>query len=77
MKAILRMLKHNEHQWIICVDLKMVDFLLGLLSGYPKDPCFLCYWDSRDKANHWIVDEWPTRIQLTVGDRNIINPPPQ
>ena len=21
-KAILRMLKYNEHQWIICVDLK-------------------------------------------------------
>ena len=74
-KAILRILKYNEHQWIICVDLKMDNFLLGLHSGYTKHPWFLCYWDSRNKVNHWTVYEWPNRTQLTVGDRNIINPP--
>ena len=73
-KVILRMLKYNEHKWIICVDIKMVNFLLGQQSGYTKYPCFLCYWDSRDKANHWTADEWPSRTELTVGDRNIINP---
>ena len=34
-------------------DLKMVNFLLQQQTGYKKYPCFLCYWDSRDKANHW------------------------
>ena len=72
-KLILRMLKCNEHQWIICVNLKVVNFLLWLQSGYMKQPCFLCYWDSRDKTNHWTVDEWPDRTQLTAGDRNFIN----
>ena len=31
------------HQWVICVDIKMVNFLLGQQSGYTRYPCFLCY----------------------------------
>lgn len=74
-KAVLKMIKYDEHQWIVCVDLKMVNFLLGQQSGYTKYPCFLCYWDSRDRANHWTIDEWPTREELKVGDKNVINQP--
>ena len=35
-KMVLNLLKYQEHNWIICVDLKMVNFLLGQESGYTK-----------------------------------------
>ncbi|CAH0552824.1 unnamed protein product [Brassicogethes aeneus] len=47
---VLKKIKYNEHKWIICVDLKMVNFLLGQQSGYTKYPCFICLWDSRVKS---------------------------
>ena len=39
-KSVLLHIKYNDHQWVIYVDLKMVNFLLGQR-------------DSRDKENHW------------------------
>ena len=51
----------------------MVSFLLGQQSGYTKFPCFLCYWDSRNKANHWKTTNWPVQEQLKVGDKNVIH----
>ena len=63
-KTVLQHIKYEHHQWVICVDLKMVNFLLGQQSGYTKFPCFLCYWDSRDKANYWKIKNWPVREQL-------------
>ena len=56
-KQVLECIKYNQHNWKICVDLKMVNFLLGQQSGYTKHPCFLCMWGSRDKANHWLYRE--------------------
>ena len=53
-KNVLETLKYNDHGWMICVDLKMMNFLLGQQGGYTKYPCFLCYWDSRAKDEHWI-----------------------
>uniref|UniRef100_A0A0K2VL13 Putative LOC100197081 [Hydra vulgaris] n=2 Tax=Lepeophtheirus salmonis TaxID=72036 RepID=A0A0K2VL13_LEPSM len=47
-KIVLEGLKYLNHQWLICVDLKMVNFLLGQQEVYTKYPCVLCYWDSRD-----------------------------
>ena len=41
---------YDQSKWYICVDLKMVNFLLGQQSGF-KYPCFLCMWDSRDRAH--------------------------
>ena len=32
---------------------------------------FLCKWNSRDIANHWIKRDWPERILHTPGHRNI------
>ena len=57
---------------MICVDLKIVNFLLGQQSDYTKYPCFLCYWDSRDKGNHWTKQDWPVRDRLNVGEKNVI-----
>ncbi|KAL4709243.1 hypothetical protein ACJJTC_010543 [Scirpophaga incertulas] len=70
---VLKKIKYYEHQWVICVDLKMVNFLLGQQSGYTKYPCFLCFWDSRDKKTHWVQKEWPKRENVVVGQKNVIN----
>lgn len=72
---VLEKIKYAEHQWLICVDLKMVNFLLGQQSGYTKYPCFLCLWDSRAKKEHWTKENWPLRESLVPGQRNVINKP--
>lgn len=72
---VMEKIKYQEHQWVICVDLKMVNFLLGQQSGYTKYTCFLCLWDSRDKQNHWVKKEWPKRENMVVGEKNIIHAP--
>ena len=71
-KFMLEKIKYNEHNWIICVDLKMVNILLGQQHGYTKFPCFLCLWDSRNCAQHWTQKEWPAREVLAVGSANIV-----
>ena len=40
-KLVLNKLAFDEHKWVICVDLKMVNFLLGQRSRYTKYPYFL------------------------------------
>lgn len=72
---VLEKIKFEEHRWIICVDLKMVNFLLGQQGGYTKYPCFLCLWDSRAKKEHWERRDWPVRETLVVGEKNIIRKP--
>ena len=74
-KQVLEKLNYCDHQWLICVDLKMVNFLLGQQSGYTKYPCFICLWDSRARSDHWVKKEWPERITLTVNECNVINEP--
>ena len=72
-KMVLDLLKHLEHKWIICVDLKMVNFLLGQQIGYTEYSCFLCLSDSRAKERHWVQREWPEHEMLTVGKHNVIH----
>ena len=67
--------KYCVHQWLICVDLKMVNFLLGQQGGHTKYPYFLCYWDSRANEEHWVRKEWPSRNTIKPGEKNIINNP--
>ena len=74
-KLVLDLLQYKEHSWVICVDLKMVNFLLGQQGGYTKYPCFLCLWDSRAKDKHWNQRTWPVRASMTVGEKNVINEP--
>ena len=73
LKVVLDLLKYDGHKWVICVDLKMVNFLIGPQGAYIKYPCFLCLWDSRAKDKHWEQKLWPFRKTLTVGERNIIH----
>ena len=60
-RTVMGLLKYHEHGWIICVDLKMISFLLGQQKGYTKILRFLCMWDSGDCENHWTQKEWPKR----------------
>ena len=53
----------------------MANFLLGQQGGYTKYPCFLCYWDSRAAAEHWVKNECPQGQSLASGDKNVINDP--
>ena len=41
-KYVLEKICYYQHEWHICVDLKMMNFLLGQQSGFIKYPCFLC-----------------------------------
>ena len=74
-KMVIDLLKYHEHNWIICVDLKMVNVLLGQQKGFTKFPCHLCMWDSRAREKHWIQKEWPIRETLEAGMPNIVNDP--
>ena len=75
-KYVLKKIGYDQHKWLICVDLKMVNFLLGQQSGFTKYPCFLCMWDSRDRAQHYTKMEWPVREELVpCKERNVINEP--
>jgi len=56
MKQLLQYIKYDTY---ICADLKVIALLLGLQLGYTKFPCFLCKWDSRDKAYHYVKRIWP------------------
>jgi len=51
-EMVLQNLCYNEHKWLICVNLKMVNLLLGQQGGYVNYPCFLCLWDSRADDQH-------------------------
>ena len=72
---VLNLIKYREHNRVICVDLKMVNFLLGQQKGFTKFPCYLCMWDSRARNQHWIQKERPIRKTLTVGMKNIVSEP--
>ncbi|GFT20544.1 uncharacterized protein TNCV_2183811 [Trichonephila clavipes] len=72
---VMETIKYQDHKWFICVDLKMVNFLLGQQGEYTKFPCFMCFWDSRDKLHHWSQKVWPVREELKVGTKNVINTP--
>jgi hypothetical protein len=59
-KQLLHYIKYDTYKWNICADLKVIALLLGLQFGYTKFPCFfLCEWDSRDKAHHYVKRIWP------------------
>ena len=70
MENLLSKLSYSQHQWNICGDLKVIGLLLGLQSGYTKNMCFLCLWDSRADAIHYIKQDWPIRPAAAVGRYN-------
>lgn len=75
LEIVLEKIKYLEHQWKICGDLKIATMILGQQSGFTKNPCFLCLWDSRDRVNHYVKKVWPARTHFEPGSRNIIRTP--
>lgn len=68
---ILAKIRYEDHQWLVCGDLKIISMILGQQGGFTKLPCYLCEFDSRDRANHWDTI-YPPRI-LQEGERNILH----
>ena len=59
MDQVLSAVNYQEHKWLICGDLKVVEIVLVFQYGYRKYPCFLCLWDSRADDQHYIRKEKP------------------
>lgn len=75
MKTLLSAIQYQNHQWKICGDLKVISLLLGLQSGYTKHMCFLCLWNSRADAEHFVREEWPARPKDAPGRFNCVRKP--
>ena len=75
MEVLLKLIKSVDHKWNICGDLKVITLLLGMQLGYTKHMCFLCLWNSRDDASHFIVQEWPARKDFSSGQWNVKHVP--
>jgi len=65
-KQLLQNIKYDSHKRNIVNAL-----LLGLQLGYTKFPHFLCQWDSRDKAHHYVKRMCPARKILEPGHKNV------
>ena len=72
LELLLTKIKYNEHNWIVCGDLKILCVLLGQQGGYAKCPCFLCEWDSRVREKNGVQQHWPARKSLEPGKMNIL-----
>jgi hypothetical protein len=70
-KKLLTALKYEEYEWEVIGDFKMVSFLMGLQGGYIKFPCYLCLFDSRDTAAHYVKKNWPQRTEFSTGRNNV------
>ena len=74
MKQLLICLQYRKYRWHLCCDLKVVAILMGLQLGYTKFCCFLCEWDSRARALHFVKRDWPQRKFPMVGEKNVKYP---
>lgn len=72
-KILLERIQYEKYKWTVCCDLKVISLLMDLQLGYTKYCCFLCEWDSRNKAEHYNKKEWPKRV-LTPGQKNVVYP---
>ena len=63
-KYVPEKIGYDQHKWFICADLNMVNVLLGQQSGFIKYSCFLCMWDTRDRAQHYTKKHWPLLDEL-------------
>lgn len=75
MKLILDTVNYIEHQWKICADLKVIALLTGLQTGYTKNMCFICRWDTRYKGNQYQKRDWMLRTEFKLRHENVINIP--
>ena len=49
------------------IFVQIVVMLTGLQLGYTKFRCFLCLWNSRARAKHYVRKNWPIRDEIEQG----------
>jgi len=74
-KVVLEKIQYDEHQWVICVDLKMVCFLLGQQSGYTNYLIFYAYGIVEPKLNIGLEKIGQGGTVSMLGRKNIVNEP--
>ncbi|GFG35938.1 hypothetical protein Cfor_02909 [Coptotermes formosanus] len=79
MKILLGAIQYNVRQWNICGYLKVTGMLMGMQGGFAKFCCFLCLWNSRSTAEHYIKNDWEPRKNYGPGKDNgqhilLVNP---
>jgi hypothetical protein len=75
MKLLLNAIDYKSHQWNICGDLKVIGMLMGMQAGFTKYCCFLCLWDSRATADHFVKRDWEARSSYDPGKSSVQYPP--
>ena len=53
---VLDKIKYMEHKWVLCVDIKMINFLLGQQGGYTKYLVSYAYGTAELKLNIGLED---------------------
>lgn len=74
MRKIIDFIQYRRFNFQIVADFKVIGFLMGF-KNYPKFPCFLCEWDSRNYAEHWTRATWPMRRGYTPGEKSVLENP--
>ena len=70
-KTLLNAIKYSSYKCKICGDLKVIGILMEMQGGFTKNCCFLCLWDSRTTAKHYVRRGWPARGSYIPGIANI------
>jgi hypothetical protein len=64
-QKVLQLIDYYSHGWLIMCDLKVLNFIMGLKSGYAKYPCFYCMFDSRQSEKDYDNTHiWPARTDF-------------
>ena len=58
-ETLLNAIKYSDYKWKICGDLEVISILMEMQGGFTKHCCFLCLWDSRATAEHYVRKDWP------------------
>ena len=74
-KKVLNLIKYEDYNFPIIGDFKIINFLMGMQCGNTKFPCYLCLFNSREKANHYLNSFWPLRAKFEIGEHNVIKTP--
>lgn len=72
MKLLLDKVYYNAYKWKICSDLKVVNILMGLKSGYTSNQCFHCLFRGRDEQNTYAKKVWEKRGANVLGKDSVI-----
>ena len=49
----------------------IIGILMGMQGEFTKHYCFLCLWNSRATAEHYVRKDWPARVTCIPGKANI------